>query len=35
VTGKKVHVELKESVLRGGTRCVFEVQILKEDAQAG
>jgi hypothetical protein len=35
VTGKKVRVELKESVLRGGKRCVFEVRILKEDAQAG
>jgi hypothetical protein len=32
VTRKKVRVELKESVLRGGKRCVFEVQILEEDA---
>ncbi len=29
VTGKKVHVELKESVLRGGKRCVFEVRIVQ------
>ena len=27
VLGKKVRVELKESVLRGGIRCVFEVHV--------
>jgi hypothetical protein len=32
VTGKKVEVELKESVLRGGTRCVFEVRVLQASA---
>jgi predicted ArsR family transcriptional regulator len=32
VTGKKVEVQLKESVLRGGKRCVFEVRVLKENA---
>lgn len=32
VTSRKVEVELKESVLRGGKRCVFEVRIRKEDA---
>jgi len=32
VTGKKVQVELKESVLRGGKRCVFEVRILQASA---
>jgi hypothetical protein len=32
VTGKKVQVELKESVLRGGKRCVFQVQVLTENA---
>jgi len=25
--GKKVHVELKESVLRGGKRCLFEIRV--------
>ena len=25
---KKVRVELKESVLRGGKRCVFEIRVL-------
>jgi len=34
VTGKKVQVDLKESVLRGGKRCVFEVRILPESAGA-
>ena len=29
VLGKKVSVELKESVLRGGKRCVFEVRVDK------
>jgi hypothetical protein len=29
VLGKKVRVELKESVLRGGKRCAFVVQVLK------
>jgi hypothetical protein len=29
VLGKKVRVELKESVLRGGKRCAFAVQVLK------
>jgi predicted ArsR family transcriptional regulator len=28
VLGKKVKVELKESILRGGKRCTFEVQIV-------
>jgi hypothetical protein len=32
VTGKKVQVELKESVLRGGKRCVFQVHVLAENA---
>jgi hypothetical protein len=32
VTGKKVQVELKESVLRGGKRCVFEVRLLQDQA---
>ncbi len=32
VTGKKVQVELKESVLRGGARCVFQVHVLEENA---
>jgi len=32
VTGKKVQVELKESVLRGGKRCVFEVTMQQEKA---
>jgi hypothetical protein len=32
VTGGPVQVELKESVLRGGKRCVFEVQMLQEGA---
>ncbi len=32
VTGKKVEVQLKESVLRGGTRCVFEVRLLQANA---
>ncbi len=32
VTGKKVQVELRESVLRGGRRCVFEVKLLPEKA---
>ena len=32
VTGKKVCVSLKESVLRGGRRCVFEVQLLQDEA---
>lgn len=27
VLGKKVQVELKESVLRGGKRCVFEIHV--------
>jgi predicted ArsR family transcriptional regulator len=31
VTGKKVRVELKESVLSGGKRCTFEVQVPQED----
>lgn len=30
--GKKVRVELKESVLRGGKRCVFEIRILEPAA---
>jgi hypothetical protein len=30
VLGKKVQVELKESVLRGGRRCVFQVHVLDE-----
>ena len=30
--GKKVEVELKESVLRGGKRCVFEIRILEPAA---
>ena len=29
---KKVKVELKESVLRGGKRCVFEIRILEQAA---
>jgi hypothetical protein len=29
---KKVKVELKESVLRGGKRCVFEIRILEKAA---
>jgi len=29
---KKVSVELKESVLRGGKRCVFEIRILEQAA---
>ena len=29
---KKVKVELKESVLRGGKRCVFEIHILEQAA---
>ncbi len=29
---KKVRVELKESVLRGGKRCVFEIHVLKSPA---
>lgn len=32
VTGKKVDVELRESVLRGGRRCVFEVRVRQEPA---
>jgi hypothetical protein len=32
VTGRKVRVSLKESVLRGGKRCVFEVQLLQDEA---
>ncbi len=32
VTGNKVQVELRESVLRGGSRCVFEVKVLQEKA---
>ena len=32
VTGKKVQVELKESVLRGGRRCVFQVRLVGEKA---
>lgn len=32
VTGKKVQVELKESALRGGRRCVFEVRVLQANA---
>ena len=28
----RVQVELKESVLRGGRRCVFQIRILNEDA---
>jgi hypothetical protein len=32
VTGKRVQVELKESVLRGGKRCVFEVRVLQANA---
>lgn len=32
VTGKRVQVDLKESVLRGGERCVFEVRILQDKA---
>ena len=31
VLGKKVQVELKESVLRGGKRCVFEVRVSDEN----
>ena len=34
VTKKKVQVELKESVLRGGKRCVFEVRLQPENAGA-
>jgi hypothetical protein len=30
VLGKKVQVELKESVLRGGKRCAFQVRVLDE-----
>lgn len=30
--GKKVAVELKESVLRGGKRCVFEIRVLEPAA---
>jgi predicted ArsR family transcriptional regulator len=30
VTGKKVRVELTESVLRGGKRCVFRIHVLEE-----
>ncbi len=30
VLGKKVQVELKESVLRGGKRCAFRVRVLDE-----
>lgn len=29
ITGKKVRVDLKESVLRGGKRCTFEITILE------
>ncbi|HLP77895.1 MAG TPA: hypothetical protein VK327_13360 [Candidatus Paceibacterota bacterium] len=29
---KKVKVELKETVLRGGKRCVFEIRILEQAA---
>jgi hypothetical protein len=29
ILGKKVQVELKESVLRGGKRCVFQILILE------
>ena len=29
---KKVKVELKESVLRGGKRCVFEIHVLEQAA---
>jgi len=29
---KKVRVELKESVLRGGKRCVFEIRVLESPA---
>jgi hypothetical protein len=32
VTGKKVRVELKESILRGGKRCVFQIHVLDENA---
>jgi len=32
VTGKKVEVELRESVLRGGKRCVFKVRVTGENA---
>lgn len=31
VLGKKVQVELKESVLRGGKRCVFQIHVSDED----
>ena len=30
--GKKVHVTLKESVIRGGQHCTLEVQVLSEPA---
>lgn len=32
VTTKKVQVALKESVLRGGKRCVFQIHVLPENA---
>jgi len=31
VLGKKVQVELKESVLRGGKRCVFQIHVSDEN----
>ena len=33
--GKKVNVELKESVLRGGKRCVFEIHVQEQPHQEG
>ena len=29
VLGKKVEVDLKESVVRGGTRCIFQIRVLE------
>jgi hypothetical protein len=29
ILGKKVQVELKESVLRGGKRCIFQINVLE------
>jgi predicted ArsR family transcriptional regulator len=30
VTGKAVQVQLKESVLRGGNRCIFQITVMNE-----
>jgi hypothetical protein len=32
ILGKKVTVKLKESIVRGGKRCVFEARVLEQAA---